>query len=246
MLIKLIFTILTAALLTFVGITATTADLGINCGSDFGICDQDRDQDGDGDGYRHGYGNGNGAMDGSCSTATALTTEEIESLQFMRELEKLAHDSYLVLGSLWEMTIFDNIVVAEQNHMDALENLFDCFKLTDPVIDEVGTFTDPELQAWFDSLMLAGQPSMMDGLYVGANIEETEIHSLQSAPEFTDHPNIAGTYESLLCASRNHLRAFIRQIEINGGSYEPILLGDALWDIAYSDMERQCGNNNSG
>lgn len=257
MLNKLIFVILTATLLTFAGATTITADLGNGCDNVSGICDgsgdqdrdrdRDRDGDGDGDGNAYGYGNGNGAMDGSCSSAIALTPEEEVSLLFMRELEKLAHDSYLELGALWEMAIFDNIAVAEQKHMDAIKNLLDCHKLTDPATGEIGTFTNLDLQAWFDALMLAGQESVMDALYAGAEIEETDIKITLDAPEFADHPEIVSTYATLMCASRNHLRAFVRQIEINGGTYDPAVLDEEVfWEIALSDMERDCGKNNKG
>ena len=253
MLSKLIFTILTAALLTFAGTTTSMADLVDGCGNGPGICDGTGD--GDGNRYGHNYGDENGIKDGSCivdedgiSTAsTGLTPEEIEWLLFTREEEKLARDSYLVLGALLELAIFDNIAVAEQKHMDAMKKLLDCYKLTDPVIDELGTFTNPELQTLFDFLMVQGTQTVMDGLYAGALIEETDIKSLQDAIIATVHTDIASTYESLMCGSRNHLRAFVRQIEINGGSYTPTVLTEddsaEFWAIAHSDMEQNCGKN---
>ncbi len=253
MLNKLIFTILTAALLTFADATTSMADLGYGCGIGYGICDGSGD--GEGKGYGHGYGNGNGVMDGSCiaddadsnNAANVLTTEEMDSLLFMREEEKLARDSYLALGTLWEMAIFDNIAVSEQKHMDAVKTLIDCYKLTDPVLDEPGAFSNPELQNLFYLLMDQGAQSSMDGLYVGAFIEETEIMNLQSAIAVTGQTDIVSTYESLMCGSRNHLRVFIRQIEINGGAYTPVVLGEEeFWAIAYSDMERNCGKNKQG
>jgi hypothetical protein len=173
----------------------------------------------------------------------ALAPDEIDSLLFMREEEKLARDTYLVLGELWGLVIFDNIANSEQNHMDAIKVLIDCYGLTDPVMQEIGAFSDPALQALFDYLISQGMKSPMDGLYVGAAIEETDIEDIQHAIDVSDHENIVSTYESLMCGSRNHLRAFIRQIEINGGSYTPSVLdAEEFWEIAYSDMEQDCGS----
>ena len=251
MLNRLILTILTAAILTLAGATTSVAGSGVVCGDGTGMCigSSDRNEHG------HGREAGNGNKGGDCiadevddgSVTTYLTTEEIDWLMFIREEEKLARDSYLVLGNLWGLVIFENIAASEQKHMDAMKKLIECYKLTDPVIDEIGSFSDSELQALFDFLMAQGAQSTMDGLYVGATIEETDIDSIQTAIEVTDQMHIVSTYESLMCGSRNHLRAFIRQIEINGGSYTPKVLEEKeFWAIAYSEMEQGCGGNKRG
>ena len=189
-----------------------------------------------------GLGNGHdNDQSARCAGTPDLNPDEVTALLFMREEEKLARDSYLELGELWGLVIFENISASEQQHMDAMKRLLDCYKLTDPALEGVGEFFDPGLQQLFEDLMLEGQKSMMSGLFVGALIEETDMRDIQVAIEVTLHPDIVSTYESLLCGSRNHLRAFIRQIEINGGAYTPAVLDpDEFWLIAYSDMEQGC------
>ena len=234
MLQKLLFILLMVTTLTIAGTTTSVASPG----------------NGNGNGGGSGNGAGNCIVDevDSGSMVAGLTKDEYDWkdwLLHMREEEKLARDSYLVLGTNeWGLVIFENIADSEQKHMDAMKNLLDCYKLPDPVIDEIGVFSDPELQALFDFLMEGGSGSMMDGLKVGALIEETDINDIRNAIEVTDYMHIVGTYENLVCGSRNHLRAFIRQIEINGGSYTPIVLDpDEFWAIAHSDMEQDCGNS---
>ena len=87
----------------------------------------------------------------------------------------------------------------------------------------------------------------MDSLYVGAAIEETDIIDIQHEIELTQHEEIISTYESLMCGSRNHLRAYVRQIEANGGVYDPSddyfeNSNEYFTEIAYSPMERDCGS----
>lgn len=162
----------------------------------------------------------------------------------MREEEKLARDSYWLLGEEWGLTIFENISVSEQQHMDAIKNLLDYYQLEDPVINESapGGFVDAKLQELFDFLMAWGHQSLTDGLYVGAIIEETDIIDIQHAIERAGHADIISTYESLMCGSRNHLRAFVGQIELRGGVYIPFILPAAeLEAIINSPMERDCG-----
>lgn len=249
MLTKLICTTLATVTLMFASTAISMTGSRGDCEDGVGSCGGIEQDNGGGNGNSRGSGEGGGG--GSCSavepgdetTAYNLTEAEIDSLLFMREEEKLARDSYLVLGDVWGLVIFDNIADSEQNHMDAIKVLIDCYDLTDPVIHEIGVFSDPELQALFDYLVGQGLNSPMDGLYVGAAIEETDIVDIQHAIEITDHEDIVSTYESLMCGSRNHLRSFIRQIENNGGSYTPVELdAEEFWDIAYSDMERDCGS----
>jgi len=205
-------------------------------------------------GPSHGNGGGSGGSD-------SITDVEIEDLVFMREEEKLARDTYLVLGDKWGLAIFSNIAESEQKHMDALEQLLDKFGLTDPVVDEsdVGTFADPYLQKLYGFLIDWGLTSEMDGLKVGAAIEEVDIRDIHHAIIRADNEDIITTYESLLCGSRNHLRAFVAKIQIDGVEYEPFLEYpnpdedysdpdelEALWDIIESPMERDCGGNHRG
>ena len=192
---------------------------------------------------KQGGNNGASELCGVNAGDSALSQAEIDSLLFIREEEKVARDSYMVLEDLWGLVIFANISESEQSHMDAVKGLITCYGLTDPVIDQVGTFTDSALQELFDYLMTEGGKSATDGLYVGALIEETDIVDIQASIDVTSHENIVSTYESIMCGSRNHLRAFIRKIEGNGGSYTPKVLEPAVfWAIAYSPVEQDCGD----
>lgn len=241
MLIKFGCTILTGLALTISAAAGGVVYPANGCGDGVLVC-QDAGVSGAG-GQNHGHGQGPGVGQGHCGAGIGLTPDETVSVLFMREEEKVARDSYIEMGELWSLAIFENISASEQKHMDAMKRLIDCYGLTDPVIDGIGEFYDTALQKLFDDLMLIGQKSMMDGLYVGALIEETDMRDIQVAIDVSFHPDIVSTYESLLCGSRNHLRAFIGQIEINGGSYTPSVLDpDEFWLIAHSEMEQDCGS----
>ena len=255
MLHKLLFTLLTAMLLTVAGLTTGIADPGNGDGD--GVCIGTGGGDGDGDRDRDRDRSCKDDEAESSSAGSGLTSDEINMLLFMREEEKLARDSYLTLGDQWSLVIFENIAVSEQKHMDAVKMLIDKYNLTDPALKAIGDFTDQDLQDFYDYLMGIGIASVMDGLWVGAVIEETDIDDIQQAINGTSQTHIISTYESLLCGSRNHLRAFVRQIESNGGTYDPIILVDDheywetsiytnFWDLAYSEMEHDCGGNKKG
>lgn len=201
---------------------------------------------GGGHGNNGGGGHGNNGGGGD-HNLVPLSQDEIDGLLFMREEEKVARDSYITLGGEWGLVVFDNIASSEQSHMDAMKKLIDKYGLPDPVIPGIGKFTNEELQHLYDYLMLWGKESLMDSLNVGALIEETDMIDIQYAIDQTNHDDIISTYESLMCGSRNHLRAFVRQIEANGGVYDPSddyfeNSSKYFTEIAYSPMERDCGS----
>ena len=176
----------------------------------------------------------------------ALTEVEIAGLLFMREEEKLARDSYLVLFDSWGIPVFDNISGSEQLHMDAMKALIDRYGLEDPVKDElvIGEYQNQDLQALFDTLMAKGELSATDALEVGAVIEETDIIDIHHEIDLAEQEDIISTYESLVCGSRNHLRAFVGQLELNGVIYEPEFLSmDEYLEIIEHSVERDCGKS---
>jgi len=188
-----------------------------------------------------------GSEDSMVSAIIPLSTTEGEDLLFMREEEKLARDIYIIMYDTWGLDVFSKIALSEQEHMDAIKVLLNKYNLTDPVTDELvlDDFVNVDLQQDYIDFMTRGMISRDAALHVGAEIEEIDIIDLDLAIGRTDHPDIADTYESLLCGSRNHLRAFVRNINLQGEPYEPVYLEDAEYDaIIASPMERNCGNSN--
>lgn len=185
----------------------------------------------------------------STADTTSLTEVESAYVTFMREEEKLARDVYITLGDVWGLVIFDNIAVSEQQHMDAMETVIEKYGIDDPVADEndVGSFTNEELSELYPVLVERGEQSRYEALMVGALIEEVDMEDIQAAIDATDHRDINAVYESLLCGSRNHLRAFVSHIESDGRIYESQLYPDNSEWVAFIDsvinspMERNCG-----
>ena len=80
-----------------------------------------------------------------------------------------------------------------------------------------------------------------------ALIEEVDIEDIQHAIDETYQDEIVSAYQSLLCGSRNHLRAFVYQVESNGGVFETQIFTDEegqelIESIIESPIERDCGS----
>jgi hypothetical protein len=170
-----------------------------------------------------------------------------QSLIFMREEEKLARDVYLQLYQSWEKPIFENIAASEQKHMDAVLRLLDMYSIADPVGDNgIGQFSDSSLQKLHDELVASGSQSLVNALEVGALIEEVDINDLNLAIDSIDVADILLVYENLNKGSRNHLRAFYRNLQAMGEDYEPQILDEQYFEEIVNSAQETNGKNRRG
>jgi len=134
-----------------------------------------------------------------------ISDDERAGLVFMREEEKLARDVYIYLFAQWGKKVFDNISRSEVTHTEAVLTLLVRYNIPDPVGNNAeGVFEDTYLQGLYDSLIAAGSASLLDGLFVGAEIEELDILDIQRlADEVVDNEDIVVVYENLIKGSRN-------------------------------------------
>lgn len=190
---------------------------------------------------------GGGAALGN-STSNTLDVTEASHLTFMREEEKLARDVYLTFAEMYpNQKVFSNIATkSEQTHTDTMRDKLEQFGLQDPnpttndLPSSIGLFSGDEW-GWyfmqkFAELTAKGSNSELDALYVGALIEELDMHDIADCPtvmvdagypdpcglHYTDENVLQTSYSSLIDGSENHLRAYVGQIEavIGVGNYE--------------------------
>ena len=172
-----------------------------------------------------------------------LSGDEVLGILYMREEEKLALDVYTYLYEKWSLPIFSNIAASERTHVAAMGLLLERYScLEDPMGEELGVFTNQELQELYDELVARGSESLVEALKVGALIEEVDIVDIQGYLERVDNEDIKLVYENLLKGSRNHLRAFVATLESYGVTYEPqVLSPEAYQEIVSTPMERGQG-----
>ncbi len=162
--------------------------------------------------------------------AATLSKTEAADLTFQREEEKLARDVYLTLYKKWGTTIFNNIASSEQKHTDTMLKMLIKYKLPDPAQSTIGDFTDTALQASYDELVAKSLTSYVDGLYVGAYIEELDMIDVQHAIDHTKRIDLLTAYQNLLEGSKNHLRAFVADLAAQGFAYAPVLISQELYE----------------
>jgi hypothetical protein len=142
-----------------------------------------------------------------------LTQAEIDGLNYMREEEKLARDSYWTLYDQWHLGIFYKIANSEVMHMSRVKDLLDRYGLADPAAGKpVGVFSNPILQQLYNELMVQGNQSSTQALRVGITIEEVDIADLQKHIASTNKADITNVYTMLMNGSYHHLDAFNYQL----------------------------------
>lgn len=151
-----------------------------------------------------------------------LTASEISHLQFIREEEKLARDTYHMLEEQWELRIFGKIAESEQRHTDAVRLILEKYGAVDPARGTLpGIFANKDLQDLYKLLLTEGGKSPLDALKVGALTEEKDIFDINLAVKGTNKADLIEMYTYLKDGSSNHLRGFMAQIKAAGGSYAP-------------------------
>jgi hypothetical protein len=169
-----------------------------------------------------------------------LSEEETEGVLLMREEEKLARDVYLTLYDKWGLRTFNYIAAAESSHMEIMGVFLERYDLVDPIkTDVIGVFTNSVMQNLYDTLMAEGLESYNAALTVGAVIEDLDIFDLERLIEETDNDDLKIVYQNLLKGSRNHMRAFDKQLSGNGVDYQTRYITTEVFShILNTEMER--------
>ena len=173
----------------------------------------------------------------------SLTEDEKTNLLFMREEEKMARDVYLNLYDKYELPIFSNIASSEQTHMDAVLTHLVKYGLTDPASNELGVFTNTTLQQLYNDLIAQGDASLTAALTVGTTIEDVDIRDLNDAIKATTKTDLIKMYEMLECGSRNHMRAFTKQLEMQGEAYTAQFITQDMYNQIINGTHESCGGN---
>lgn len=170
---------------------------------------------------------------------SALSEGELNSLLKMKVEEQLARDVYNELYSKWSSLQFSRIARAENNHLNAIVTLLKYYGASDTVIGSAGVYADAAVQTLYNDLIAKGAVSNEEAFKVGALIEEMDIKDLSDAIDATSNANIKLVLENLEKGSRNHLRAFNKQLTTLGVTYVPVYLTQAEYDlIVTSSMEK--------
>ncbi|WP_282135500.1 DUF2202 domain-containing protein [Seonamhaeicola maritimus] len=167
--------------------------------------------------------------------------EEVEenALLFMLEEEKLARDTYTFLSELWSLNQFENIKKSEQSHMNAVASLLDKNNI-DYTILPYGEFNNQELQNLYNQFKIDGAINKSKALQIGATIEDLDIVDLQSFMDNISNVSIESVFKSLQCGSRNHLRSFVKAIEMNGDTYTPQYLTSDSYTAILTGSQEKC------
>jgi hypothetical protein len=89
---------------------------------------------------------------------------------------------------------------------------------------EPGKFSNPTFQLLYNELVIKGSVSLEEAWKTGALIEEMDITDLVMSLIGISDANIILVFENLQKGSRNHLRAFTRQLSGLGLTYSPVYL----------------------
>lgn len=159
--------------------------------------------------YSHGYAKANHENVDFTGETISLLDSEVESLLYMIEEEKMAHDIYAELFEQTGLIEFDKISESEQKHYDKLVSIAEKSDVDISFLStESGVFVNDEIQTLYDTLIQEASVSNEAAINVGIAIEEADIADLAATIEMTEAVILGQVYSHLFDASTNHLSAF--------------------------------------
>lgn len=171
---------------------------------------------------------------------TELTQNEKNDLSFLREEEKLARDVYLYAFEKQQTQIFKNISESEQTHMNSVLSLMTKYGIPDSASKEVGVFNNKELQELYNILTAKSDISLIDALTVGALIEDLDIDDIDDFIANSSNEDVLSVYNNLSCGSKNHIRAYTKQLNNNNTTYVPEYISKTYYDSILSESSGGC------
>ncbi len=161
----------------------------------------------------------------------SLSAAEIAGLVYLREEEKLARDVYYKLYEKYSARVFNNIYNSEITHTNTVLQLLNKYQIPDPVgANAIGVFKDTALQNLYNSLITKGNISLQNAYVVGATIEDVDLYDLKIKVAVVDNQDIKLVYDMLAKGSRNHMRAFYKNLLNTGMTYVPQYITQAELD----------------
>jgi len=65
-----------------------------------------------------------------------------------------------------------------------------------------------------------------------------DINDIKTFKSHTSNVDLINVYDNLTCGSRNHIRSFVGQL----GTYTPIYISQAEYNVIINSSNEQCGN----
>ena len=152
---------------------------------------------------------GTGLAAGASQVAAgALTAAQRTELARLAEEEKLNHDLYAAFAKAYSLPVFENLAVAEANHLQALRTLIDRYGIADPTAGKAaGVLASATVQAAYDRLLAQGKSGQQAALEAARAVEQNAIARYGDALDGLNAPAAERVYSNLRDAETRHLAA---------------------------------------
>lgn len=169
--------------------------------------------------------------------AQSLIGQQLKSKEsvilYLVEQEKLAHDFYRSLDTMWVTDIFNRVANEEYVHVGKLSAVAAELMISVPNhFNEypMGQFIDSKLRHLYTELMIAANFSLEDAYRTCANLEERKMVDLKMALKEPNFELENLTYKALLIGSEDNFKAFIRALNEMNSGYTPILMSPSEFE----------------
>ena len=171
-----------------------------------------------------------------------LNDSEKEALLLMIEEEKLARDVYTTFSKVYDSHVFTNISEAEDRHMNAIQCMLNKYDLKNPVQEKaIGVYSNRKFTDLYESFVIRGKTELKEALMIGATIEDMDLKDLNDLMESktTDNDDLKAVIRELQRGTRNHMRAFSKNLKKQEASYDAQFISKEEYrEIVSASQER--------
>ena len=165
---------------------------------------------------------------GAYSNGFSTAFPEDEQLISMRLNGKVASDLYSEFYGSWKLDVFYNVGESKLVYDIRMKELFEEFSITDPLESNsvTGKFDDPNMQVFYDALLLKGKESEKNAVIACALMEEKIYRDLGECSRILNDPNAKKILKQMRLTTGNHLRALVKELNRSGVIYDPQLISN--------------------
>jgi hypothetical protein len=142
-----------------------------------------------------------------------IDNNELNSIQFVFEFQKLTKDVFLKFYDLWRLPLFINLSHDVQQQMDELDILLKKYDLSVNLKKQEGNYFNSYLKKLYRNFTTTGKTSLFESLRVCATIEDLKIFDTNLQLDRVDNQDIKHLYTSYIHDSRDNIQKIQSTLE---------------------------------
>ncbi len=135
-----------------------------------------------------------------------IDNNELNSLQYIVEMQKFSKDIFARFYQLWRLPLFVNLSQDTQQAMDLLSIVLKKYDLSVNIKKKEGVYFNKDFNKLYNNFITTGKMSLFESLRVCATIEDLKIFEVNVQKNKVDNKDIKLVYNYYIRNSRDSIQ----------------------------------------